>query len=450
MVASWSLPANAHAQSRVGMLRFEGPAAARARKLVAHALARSEDVRVVPSAEVLRAKRKLGLDLRRAEGRAALGHALSLDAGVAATTKRNRRGVQLTLRVYSATSGDLVAETQLHGSTKTLARRIAAWLPAQLRDASAPPPAEPAPQAALQAANDEAPPQEREPPGESAIAPEPEASTPVLGAPTAEARADETRESSESSGANEPSESSEPSDSGRRPHSLELALGTTALARSVEYVHGSPGLLEQHAQLTPAVQLSARWYPWIENLGLDLRARGALPVDVAWGASKFASTSLLFAAALRLRLPVAAHELGAFAGGGVHDQHVARSQFGERPRAPGVSYRFVRIGADARIALGDALSLDVEAAYLSLDGYGAILDTAWFPHASTGTGVEAELGTSYALSRAFSLQFALGFVRCEIPLHVQRDDLGVIVFNRAASSVVDRQLYVLLGARLQP
>jgi hypothetical protein len=413
------------AKPNVAVGAFSGPSATQLRTTVTRAVAKSKRFVLVPDARVTRVARTQGADLESDQGRAAVAHELGLLASIDGSVTRHGRGFELRLRVYAGATGMLHGEQRASSSRRALAPTLRTWLLHEL--------------AAVQEEAARAPLATPEPEPQTALEPaqaEPESPP---------AAHDGTATSADSA----------PS-SGEGARALELEASVRTLARSSTYEHPSPGPRAQRYPVSPAARIEARWYPaahfttaFVSNVGVELNAQWMLPSTLRWGSSNFTASSLALGAALRLRIPIGTHDLGVLGGYGMDALNVSYSQYGERPKSVGLASRFVRLGGDARLRFATRWAIEARFAFLLLSAYGDLTQRAWFPHANSGTGWQAELSASYALSSAWSVRAGLGAQRESVDLHVDPNEVGAVVFGRAATGVVDETLFGLLGVALR-
>jgi hypothetical protein len=420
VVLGWFLTQGASAQSRVVVLSFEGPSAAGARAAVVQTLSKADGFVVVKESDATSASESSNSDLSTESGRVTVARQLSLSALIDGDVAKHGKELELSVRVFNGRDGALLATKKFRASRDALPRKVKKGLLSELAGtlAHAQPPeakTEPAPE------------------------PEPVAKTPVA-EPTSPAPAIE--------GEPEPEQPTGP-----RPIALELGASVRLLTRSLSYKDTLLSTAEHSLDPTPALRIEARWYPaahvtssFASNLGLDLHGQMMWPVDAKKGSTKFKTTSIAFGIAARLRIPLAAHQLGLFAGYGGQSVKIADAN-GVDPGVPSVAYGFVRLGADGRFMLSDPISLGVRAAYLLLTGFGELGESAWFPHVSGG-GVEAELSLGYDLSRLVALNAGAGMVRYFMSLNPEPNDSGAKL-GRIAGGLTDQYLYGLLGITLR-
>jgi hypothetical protein len=413
---------SAAAQSRVVVRPFKGTGATRVRAAVVQGLGKAHGMQTVSNSETESAADSLGADLTHEAGRVAVARKLSLSAFVEGDVEKHGASTEVSLRVYDGRDGTLLVSASLrarhaaiHGEVK---KRVLSELGAALARAQ-PPSAEPAPEAPALKDQTKEPVVQTRPAPVIAATPEPE----------------------------EPSK--------RLPHALELGAAVRVSTRSYSYGDALLKLGEHILQATPALRVEVRWYPaahftsgFASNLGLDLYGQMMWPVDSEKGSTAFKTTSTALGIAARLRIPLAAHQLGISAGYGGQSLAIADAG-GQDPGVPSVAYGFVRLGADGRFMLGRALFLGVRAAYLLLTGFGELGQAAWFPHVGGG-GLEAELSLGYEFSELVALNLGGGMTRYFMSLEPELSDPGVQNHGRIAGGLIDQYLYGVLGVTLRP
>jgi hypothetical protein len=413
------------AQSRVVVLPFDGPGAARVRGAVVQVLSTASGFETVSEKDVRNAAQAQGADLSSDAGRVAVARQLTLSAFIEGTVTKHGASATLSARVYAGRDGVLLGEASIKaraaGLNQKVKERFLPELAAALGRAQ-PPAAAPAPAPAPEPEPVQAIKPTSPPPPPRAVEPEPEI---------------------------EPEEPSGP-----RPKALELSAGVRLLTRHYVYRDVLLAMSEHKLDPTPAFRLEARWYPaahvtsgFVSNLGLDLHAQMLYPVDATKGTATFKTTGFAFGIAARLRIPLGEHQLGVFVGYGGQSLALADSK-GVDPGVPSVSYGFLRLGADGRVALSHAVSLGVRAAYLLMTGFGEIGQAAWFSHVGGG-GLEAELSVRYALTEAIAFDAGLGLTRYFLSLAPNPNDVGVKTNGHIAGGLTDQYLHGMLGVTLR-
>jgi hypothetical protein len=420
VLLAWLLAHEALAQSKVVVLSFEGPGAARVRDAAVEALGKGDGFQVVKEAEARSAAESSSADLSTEAGRVAVARQLALSAVIEGEVAKHGKDLELSVRVFNGRDGALLGDKKFRASRDALARHVKKnfWSELGSTLARAQPP-EPAPEPT----------------------PEPAPTTPVAQTAPPPPPAREAEPAAELP-------------TGPRPSALELGASVRVLTRNYSYSDALLKAAVHSLEPTPALRIEARWYPaahftrsFVSNLGLDLHAQMMWPVDAIKGSAAFKTTSTAFGIAGRLRIPLANHQLGVLAGYGVQSLTIADAK-GVDPGVPSVAYGFVRLGADGRFMLSQAVSLGVRAAYLVLTGFGELGQSAWFPHASGG-GVEAELSLGYDLSQLLAVNLGAGMTRYFLKLNPEVSDPGVKDHGRIAGGVADQYFYGLLGLTLR-
>ena len=419
---------SAAAQTRVAVRPFEGQMAARARDAVAGSLKDSGDYDVVSNKEVERAAESAGADLSQPIGRFTVAQQLGLAAYVEGSVSKRGANFIVQLTVYDGASGEPLGEAQLKAKKAALVRVVRKQAAGELQDALS---RGKAPEAAPIAA--------AEP-------------VPVEPQPRAEAAAEEAEPEDE----DEAEDTSEPEpDDGERPKALELGVGLRLVTRGMTYNDAPRSLGESSYKITPAAALGLRWYPAAHfsasaaaHVGLEAGLQLQYPIESERDTQKFETSSLAFDVGLHGRLPVGEHELGLTAGYGKHSVEIADGDAGLDPGVPSVSYGFLRLAANARFKLADAIGLRLGAGYRMLLSYGELAEDAWFQRTGGG-GIEAEIALGYALSDALALEASFGLWRYFMSLEPEPTDASVTNAARIAGGLSDQYLRFGLGIVLQ-
>jgi hypothetical protein len=444
LALSWAQGAAAQpsAKPSVVVRPFAGPSASRARDAVVQGLRKSKRYEIVPNERAESAAARLGADLSTDAGRAAVGRELGLGGFVSGAIEKRGRQFVLELLVHGGATGAQTGQRTFQGRKPgpllgQVRRRFPAELrrtPLELEQAAVP---EPAPPAQLEVTPSE--PQAK--PDRTGEAADRDQAAAAAREAAEEAEAEAEAEAAEGDGEDAPA--------------LEVALGVRLMTRSFSYQEPMTRLPEHSVSPTPAGHVQLRAYPGAPfmrgiaaHLGLELSGLLMLPVEAQDGPSIFETTSKAFGVGLRGRIPLWPSELGIHAGWGAHDIEISDSQFDGDPEVPSVAYNFLRLGADARIALSSELALTVRASYLLLLGYGELAEVRWFPEAS-GFGIEAQLGAAYALGGPFWAVADLGFTRYSMTLNVEPPPAGSAAMPRVAEGAVDQLFFGTLGAAIR-
>ncbi len=413
--------AQAQAPARVVVLRFDGPGAARVRNAVVDALSKDPGFEAVGEKDARNSAASQHVELSSEAGRVAVARELSLSAFVEGHVEKHGARSELSLRVFGGSDGSQLGEASIRARSAALPRHVKKGLIDEIGEAlsrARPPAAQPEPE----------PEPEPKPNLEPKPAPPPKAQ-PVEPEPEPEQAA------------------------GPRPKALELSAAVRVVTRSYAYRDALLPLAEHTLDATGAMRLEARWYPaahftrsFVANLGLDLQAQMLWPVNATEGNLAFKTKGFAFGVAARLRVPLGNHELGVLVGYGGQSLSIADAK-GQDPGVPSVSYGFVRMGADGRIAVLRPLSIGLRAAYLLPLGYGELATTTWFPHVSGG-GVEAELSLRYAFSELLAADLGGGMARYFFSLNPSPRDAGVQTAGRIAGGATDQYFYGVVGLTL--
>ena len=426
-------------KERVVVRSFSGPTAARVRAAVVQALGKSKRYEMVPSDRADDAAQELGADLSTDAGRAAVARRLELSGFVSGTIAKKGRQFVLTLEVYGGASGTMTEDRTFRGRKPAalvgvVKRRLQADLrrkPLQLGAPEAEPEPEPEPEPSVVESE-----------------PEPEAEPEPVAEQEPAAADDEPEDDAEQ----EPEPSGEDAE---HATVLELGLGVRFMTRSFTYEQPQTHLPEHSIAFTPAGQGQVRWYPaahftqgFASHLGLEAYGRLMATVEATDGPSVYQTKSHAFGVNLRGRIPLWPSGIGLHAGWGAHDIEVTDSQFGGDPEVPSVAYSFLRLGADARIALSSDFALSLRASYLVLLGFGELAEETWFPDAS-GSGIEAQLGAGYALVGPLWIELDLGLLRYFLSMNVEPADPSAAATQRVAEGASDQLLFATLGLSLR-
>jgi hypothetical protein len=418
------------ARERVVVRPFSGPGAARAREAVVQALARSKRYEMVPNDRAEDTAQELGADLSSDAGRAAVASRLEVSGFVSGTSEKRGRQLVLELQVYGGASGAVTdARTFRARRPAALVGQVKRRLPADLRRSPL----------KLEAP---AAPAEETPPEVTEAEPEPE---PLF----AEQEPTPAREDEDESEA-------EPDDEDGEATVLEAALGVRFMTRSFAYSEAQTRLPEHSVALTPALHAHVRLYPaapftqgFASNLGVEAYTQLMLTVEATDGPAVYDTSSKAFGANVRARIPLDPSELGIHLGWGAHDVEIGDSQFGGDPEVPSVAYRFLRLGADGRIALSESFALSLRASYLVLLGFGELAEERWFPDASGG-GIQAQVGASYALVGPLWLEADVGILHYFLSMNVEPAAAPAeAALQRVADGASDQQLSATLALALR-
>ncbi len=246
-------------------------------------------------------------------------------------------------------------------------------------------------------------------------------------------------------------ERQEPGDGTRGTRWLELALGGRGFTRSLAYHQAiTGGQREYQLGFGPAAVLDLAFYPLAlalsgpaANIGIVADIEQAIgissEVDADGTFSKTANfpTSMHeLAGGLRYRIPIGDSQIGATAIGGEHAFWFTSGNGADRNQLeiPNTVYRFVRAGADARLAVTADFFITVAAGYRHiLNGGGPM--RADFPHL-TVAGVDGDVGAAYAVTPLIEARLQAGIRRYFYDMRSIAGD------SRIAGGAVDQYLSV--------
>lgn len=109
---------------------------------------------------------------------------------------------------------------------------------------------------------------------------------------------------------------------------------------------------------------------------------------------------------------------------------------------PDTTYRWVRGALGLRVPFGDKLSFDVGAGWRQLLGTGDLESEAWFPR-SSGAGIDADLGLTYAVGGAVSAHVRGDLRRYFFAMNPEVGDPWI------AGGAVDQYLAIVTGLAIE-
>jgi hypothetical protein len=192
---------------------------------------------------------------------------------------------------------------------------------------------------------------------------------------------------------------------------LWLAVGAHYVTRDFKYKDDLFGLLRSYSLGgSPLLAARASWYPaahfgsgLASNIGVDLGLEYGVGLASRNSANvSFPTRAYDFTAALQGRIPIGAHRIALFAGGGRQGFHIGNASNGEIPDIPSVTYTFLRGGAEMALSFFDTVSLIGGAAVRAPLSLGDISTAAWFPHASA-LGLDAHLVIEIEIAGGFGV-----------------------------------------------
>jgi len=214
-----------------------------------------------------------------------------------------------------------------------------------------------------------------------------------------------------------------PRDRSGFPVALDIAVYGRIFHRELQYNDDLYGLLRGYTlQLGPAIELAGRWYPGAHftdgfgaHIGIELSYERAFGIDSVPADPDddrtFPTRSQEWLIGLRGRFPLDRHYFSLGVGYGSHifviePSGPAVAGRGNLPEIPRTEYDFLRIHADARLAVAGGFHVTLGGGYRVVFGSGGIEDEVWFPDASVG-GVEADVILGYQFDNG--LEIRLGF-----------------------------------------
>jgi len=338
-------------------------------------------------------------------------------------------GKKLVLTVRDGADGSVFDTVEVKGAGAKLKRAIAKELPGSMADAMA----EEEPEEEVEEAPKAKP--------EKAAAEEPEEEE----APADEPPADEE----------EPAEEAAATESSALPGLIAI-LGLEGTRRDFTYkdqLHdfnpAAPQLSDYHLPLQPGGFLKLELYPvaffsagFASNIGLTFEFHQALTTKSSYSRNgqtqEFDNVHSQWAAGARIRFPFDTLEVGTQFAYGVHKFFLKGDE--TSPIIPDVKYGFVKIAADATLDLGK-VSLGARIGVRLLGSLGEI-ESLWFPGA-TGTGLDAGLMGSYALSDSLGIALGIDAYRYGFDFNAIPKDNVVV-----AGGAIDQYLVGWLGVRI--
>ncbi|HJL01146.1 MAG TPA: hypothetical protein RMH85_15965 [Polyangiaceae bacterium LLY-WYZ-15_(1-7)] len=361
---------------RVVVGDFEGPGGARVRNQIVRALART-DLDLVPRDDLAAAGDALGVDIETPEGLVTAAREMEVAAYVVGRNDRAGRRWTSEVEVRNGADGRVVDSFTFRGSSLgrlvASARRGTSAVERAVGQTSAPPPEESRPEPE----------------------PEPEPERPT--GPIAEGVADDAGE--------------------QAYNALDISVGLHLFSRKLRYNDDLYGLLREYTlDLGPALLFRGRWYPvahfsdmFLAHVGFDFRYERAFGIDSTRADGEtFPTSSRAWYVGMRGRVPYGRQEFSFGLGYGLHNfviEAAGPSQPGRLniPQVPGVTYRFVKMQLEARLAPIAGLRVIGRAAYLILLDLGGVEEEIWFPRSNAG-GVETELLLGWSFDAGFEVR----------------------------------------------
>jgi hypothetical protein len=255
-----------------------------------------------------------------------------------------------------------------------------------------------------------------------------------------------TAEGGTAAGADQgPSDSTEPREGGRATALAFVRAAVEIGARNFTYVDRlTPTLRPYSLSAAPLAVVEGELYPLarsgapvLKDLGVTLDYAMAFGLSSADSAGTSVGTSWnAFDAGLRERIPLGRSVLLGLHAGYGENAFQFRGALPTTAQLPGVRYRFVRGGADGRLALG-SLALYACASYLDVLDAGPV--GAYFPRATIG-GLEGRFGVTRSMGRNVELSLEVAYTRFFYSLNPQPGDAHV------AGGALDQMAFGSLGA----
>jgi hypothetical protein len=426
--------AAAEGTARVVVADFDGTGASRVRSAVVEGLDQG-GVALVPHGEATTAATELGVDLDGSDGRAQVGRSLGVsgfvEGDVASRGSGRGRRWRARVRLVDSQTGETRAEASYIARTPPrLLTKVRRGVMDELGDAIAQlSPLE------VETADEEEP--------------EPEAAT----------ESDEGSAAA-TAGATAGGETSAGETVRATASPVDVSAGLQLYSRSFEYNDDLFGALRPYAlNLGPELGARLRWYPGAHftdgvaaHIGVEVQGARSFAISSAsqGNDSSFPTHSRRYGAGLRGRIPLGDHQLAVAAGWHRHVFRIdASSPAGplggetNQPGVPSVDYRFIRLGADARFALGAGVTTFFGAAFRVMTGLGELATDAWFPRAD-GRGMDAHAGFGYELVDSLEVRLAFEMSRYWFTMNPEPGDTNV------AGGAVDQYLGGSLNLAWRP
>jgi hypothetical protein len=255
-----------------------------------------------------------------------------------------------------------------------------------------------------------------------------------------------TAEGGTTAGADQgPIDSPEPREGGRATAMAFVRAAIEMGARNFTYVDRLTPTLRPYSVAAPPLAfvegelypLARSGTPVLKDLGVTLDYAMAFGLSSADSAGTPVSTSwTIFDAGIRERIPLGRSVLLGLHAGYGENAFQFSGALKTTAQLPGVRYRFVRGGADGRLALG-SLALYAYASYLDVLDPGPV--ASYFPRATIG-GLEGRFGVIRSMGRNVELSLEVAYARFFYTLNPQPGDAYV------AGGALDQMAFGSLGA----
>ena len=383
---------------KVGMLRVRG--GKRTAQRLTRLLKKYPQMNRVADRRIQQKADELGAGLDNAGGRVKVARALGIQAWVAVRSKGRKKRYAAQGRLYSGHNGQLVETVQGRGRSE---REALAVMLKRLQQ----------PLASTKAASVDAIAESDFPP------------------PPAPRRRRSTVVSPDSTATAEVETTARPRTGGRSTDPVFVAVGFSLQNRDFSYNDDAfDSLRPYELSAGPAIAGEVRWYPaghftdgFLTHIGIESRLRYLVGVTSEdSGGEQFNTSSVDVYGGVRGRLPLGAHEVGLGLGVGSHSFDVDVPE--EGPALPGVSYTYLRAGADGRVALPADLQLYLGAAWRQVFSSGDIGGDEWFPNASQG-GIDATLAVGWNFLWNLEARLGAEYTRYFFSLNPELGDVNV-------------------------
>ncbi len=226
-----------------------------------------------------------------------------------------------------------------------------------------------------------------------------------------------------------------PRDRSNFPVALDIGIYGKVFHRELSYNDDLYGLLRGYTlQLGPAIELAGRWYPGAHftdgfgaHIGIELSYERAFGIDSVPADPDddrvFPTRSQEWLVGLRGRFPYERHFFSLGLGYGSHlfviePSGPAVAGRGNLPEIPRTEYDFLRIHAEAMLAVAGGFHVTVGGGYRAVFSSGGIEDEVWFPDASVG-GVEADIVLGYQLDNGLVIRLGFDWRRYFYSMNVE-------------------------------
>jgi hypothetical protein len=418
---------------------FDGPKSEQARTAVISALKDDGEYDISDSSDV----KPGGSD--KSYAKASAGAAAVLVGTV------KKKGAGLVLSVHNGADGALIQDVEIKGeSAAKLSKSIDATLAVSVADALS--------QSKAGSADDDTP------------APDSDEDQPAKSSKSDKDESDEDKDKDKDDKANEEEESKtekkpEPAGTGSAgPSPLEFTAGLRAVHRSFDYhdaaaqlfpASGRPVPLSYQLPLGPAVLFDATLYPLAfgtKGAAGDFGITGGYETNFATKSVYAENTSnqielttraSQYYVGLRGRIPIGMHEVGLVAAYGQQTFNLLGDE--AAPLVPDVSYKFVRLSADARFHVDD-LTFGFHVGTRLVSDVGGLKSAYWFPNTKTQS-LEAGLLLGYRIVPHLDVVGGLDLVRYAFNFNPIPDTCQAGSSCVVAGGAVDQYVSGWLGLR---